>query len=60
VLALEYLHANSIVYRDIKPENILVDERGYLKIIDLGLSKWITGRTDTICGTPQYIAPEVL
>jgi protein kinase A len=38
----------------------MIDEAGYLKLIDLGLSKKISGPTDTICGTPQYIAPEIL
>mmetsp|Transcript_10880 Transcript_10880/g.12339 ORF Transcript_10880/g.12339 Transcript_10880/m.12339 type:complete len:256 (+) Transcript_10880:46-813(+) len=60
VLCLEYLHKNNIIYRDLKPENMLVDRDGYLKIIDFGLSKKIDSRTYTICGTPHYIAPEVL
>jgi serine/threonine protein kinase len=60
VLALEHMHKNNIIYRDLKPENMLIDRAGYLKIIDFGLSKKITKRTYTICGTPHYIAPEIL
>ena len=59
-LCLEYLHKNNIIYRDLKPENMLVDRAGYLKLIDFGLSKKIDSKTYTICGTPHYIAPEVL
>jgi len=59
-LGLEYLHSKNIVYRDLKPENLMIDHRGYLKIIDFGLSKRIGERTDTICGTPEYMAPEIL
>lgn len=60
VLLLKHLHANNIVYRDLKPENMLVDKTGYLKIIDFGLSKKVYSKTYTICGTPHYIAPEIL
>ncbi len=60
VICIEYLHAKNICYRDLKPENILIDERGFLKMIDMGLAKEIEDRTDTICGTPQYLAPEIL
>jgi serine/threonine protein kinase len=60
ILALEYMHQNSIIYRDLKPENMLIDFSGYLKIIDFGLAKKVYGKTYTICGTPHYIAPEVL
>jgi len=64
VLALEYLHKSGIIYRDLKPENILIDAEGHLKITDFGLSKeGLVGnnaRTDTFCGTPEYLAPEVL
>ena len=60
ILILEHLHLNNIVYRDLKPENIIVDEDGYLKLLDFGTAKIIQGRTYTLIGTPQYMAPEVI
>jgi len=56
----EYLHSKSIIYRDLKPENILIDSRGYLKLTDFGFAKVCEGRTYTLCGTPEYLAPEIL
>ena len=54
VFALEYLHNLHVVYRDIKPENVLLDGRGHLKLTDFGFAKRLNKRTWTMCGTPEY------
>lgn len=59
-LALEYLHSKDIIYRDLKPENILLDKNGHIKITDFGFAKYVPDVTYTLCGTPDYIAPEVV
>lgn len=60
VLALEYLHHCSVIHRDVKPENILISETGYIKLGDFGFCKILKTRTWTLCGTPEYLAPEII
>lgn len=61
-MGLDALHAEGYVYRDLKPENILMDGHGHLKVADLGFAKLVFsgGRAYTVCGTPDYLAPEVI
>lgn len=64
VLALEYLHQQGVVYRDVKPENILIDSEGHIRLTDFGLSKAGLleqgGMTESFCGTTEYLAPEII
>jgi len=59
-LGIDHIHSKKIIHRDIKLENILVDEKGYGKITDLGIAKVVIGKTYTVCGTSDYLAPETL
>ena len=60
LLPLEYLHALGIVHRDLKLENVLVAQDGALKLTDFGFAKKIKYRSWTLCGTPEYLAPEII
>jgi len=61
ILSIRHLHKQEIVYRDLKPENLLIDKEGHIKITDFGFAKELTNdRTYTLCGTPEYLAPEII
>jgi CRP-like cAMP-binding protein len=58
--AFEHLHERRVIYRDLKPENLLLTEKGHIKLTDMGLAKFVIGKTYTTCGTPDYFAPELI
>lgn len=58
--AFEHLHEKKIIFRDLKPENLLLADEGKIKLTDMGLAKVVVGKTNTTCGTPDYFAPEVI
>lgn len=68
ILAFKHIHIKGIAYRDLKPENLLMDHRGYIKMIDFGFAKKFPytkngqkhDKTFTLCGTPEYLAPEIV
>ncbi|KAG8955739.1 camp-dependent protein kinase catalytic subunit [Tulasnella sp. 424] len=59
-MAIDYLHSINIIYRDLKPENILIAADGHIKVTDFGFAKYVPDLTYTLCGTPDYLAPEVI
>jgi len=58
--AFAHIHSKKIAYRDLKPENLVLNKAGYIKIVDFGLAKVVDGKTWTLCGTPDYLAPEII
>jgi serine/threonine protein kinase len=60
VVTFQHLHAMKIAYRDLKPENLLINNDGHIKISDFGFAKKIEDKSYTLCGTPEYIAPEII
>ncbi|ODM99970.1 cAMP-dependent protein kinase catalytic subunit [Orchesella cincta] len=64
VLALEYLHNVNLIYRDLKPENVMIDSHGFIKLVDFGFVKRVKRednyKTSTMVGTPSYMAPELI
>ena len=63
ILAIEHLHRHNFIYRDLKPDNVLIDEEGHIKLTDFGLSKKVHGdfhRSNSFCGSHAYMTPEML
>ena len=57
---LQHMHDRNFAHRDVKPDNLMLDVRGNIKITDFGFAKKVSDRTWTLCGTPEYLAPEII
>ena len=60
ISAFEHMQSKNVVYRDLKPENLMLDRDGYIKVVDFRFAKVLNGRTHTLCGTPEYFSPELV
>lgn len=63
ILAIEYMHSLNIIYRDLKPENVMIDDEGHIAITDFGLAKKMESKDqliDDFAGTPEYFPPEMI
>ena len=60
LIVVNYLHSKNVAHRDIKPNNIMIDKHGYIKLVDFGTAKILNNYTSTVIGTPQYTAPEII
>jgi cGMP-dependent protein kinase len=60
--AFDFLHRRNMIYRDLKPENLMLDDKGYVKLVDFGFAKRVgpNQKTYTFAGTPEYVAPEII
>ena len=60
ILAVEFLHVNGVIHRDLRPENFIFEANGYLKLVDLGLARvWQSQNSSDTSGKPGYMAPEI-